>query len=245
MVDGEFEVVTTPILDFIEVYEGLVDPAICAAICRRFDSSAHGEGLVGSGFYPDLKKSRDLAITGLVEWNDMAALLMEAVLKALLRYLRKYPHVLVAPLLLEHFPEDGGPPQRLGDRELAGLDDDSLLIIVQQLLRPGAINLQRYTANKGGYPYWHCELYPRDANGETLHRTLLWTIYLNDDFLAGETEFFYQRKKVIPKAGSVLIAPTAFTHTHRGNRPTGGDKYIATSWILFNRAEQIYGGGPA
>jgi len=43
----------------------------------------------------------------------------------------------------------------------------------------------------------------------------------------------------------VLIAPTAFTHTHRGNRPTGGDKYIATSWIFFNRAEQIYGGGPA
>jgi hypothetical protein len=103
-----------------------------------------------------LKKSRDLAITGLVEWNDMAALLMEAVLKALLRYLRKYPHVLVAPLLLEHYPEDGGPSQRLGDRELTGLDDESLLMIVQQLLRPGAINLQRYTANKGGYPYWHC-----------------------------------------------------------------------------------------
>jgi hypothetical protein len=187
-----------------------------------------------------LKKSCDLSIIGLVEWNDMAALLLEAVLKALLRYLRKYPHVLVAPLILEHYPEDGGPSLRLGVQELAALDDDSLLMIVQQLLRPGAINLQRYTANKGGYPYWHCELYPRDANAETLHRTLLWTIYLNDDFLEGETEFFYQQKKVIPRAGSLLIAPTAFTHTHRGNRPIGGDKYIATSWILFNRSEQIY-----
>jgi hypothetical protein len=39
----------------------------------------------------------------------------------------------------------------------------------------------------------------------------------------------------------VLIAPTAVTHTHRGNRPVGGDKYIATSWILFNRAEAIFG----
>ena len=195
--------VTTPLLDFIEVYEGLVDPAVCAAICRRFDSSAHGEGLVGSGLYPNLKESSDLAITGLVEWNDRVALLMQAVLKALLRYLRKYPHVLVAPLSLEHYPEDGGPSLRLGVRELAGLDDDCLLMIVQQLLRPGAINLQRYTANKGGYPYWHCELYPRDANGKTLHCTLLWTIYLNDDFLEGETEFFYQRKKLIPKPGSV------------------------------------------
>lgn len=82
----------TPHLDFIEVYEGLVDPAVCAAICRRFDSSAHGEGLVGSGLYPNLKESRDLVITGLVEWNDMAALLMQAVLKPLLLYLRKYRH---------------------------------------------------------------------------------------------------------------------------------------------------------
>ena len=233
----------TPVLDFIEVYEGLVDPAKCAAICRRFDSSAHSEGLVGSGLYPDLKKSRDLAITGLVEWNDMAAFLMEAVLKALMRYLRKYPHVLVAPMILDHYPENGGPPQRLGVQELTALDDDSLLMIVQQLLRPGDINLQRYAANQGGYPYWHCELYPRDVNAETLHRTLLWTIYLNEEFLDGETEFFYQRKKVNPKTGSVLIAPTAFTHTHRGNRPIDGDKYIATSWILFNRAELIYGSG--
>ena len=151
----------------------------------------------------------------------------------------------MAPLILELYPEDGGSSQRLGVRELAGLDDDCLLMIVQQLLRPRAINLQRYTANKGGYPYWHCEFYPRDANGEILHRTLLWTIYLNDDFLEGETEFFYQRKKVIPKPGSVLIAPTVFTRTHRGNSPSGGDKYIATSWILFNRAEQIYASSPA
>jgi hypothetical protein len=114
MIYGEFVVVTTPMLDFIEVYEGLVDPAICAAICRRFDSSVYGEGLVGSGLYPDLKKSRYLAIPGLVEWSDMAALLMEGVLKALMRYWRKYPHVLLSPLILQHYPDDGGPLQRLG-----------------------------------------------------------------------------------------------------------------------------------
>ncbi|MCC6757120.1 MAG: 2OG-Fe(II) oxygenase, partial [Arenimonas sp.] len=42
-------------------------------------------------------------------------------------------------------------------------------------------------------------------------------------------------------AGSFLIAPAGFTHTHRGNRPTGGAKYIGTSWILFQRAETLYG----
>ena len=65
---------------------------------------------------------------------------------------------------------------------------------------------------------------------------------LNDNFSEGETEFLYQRRRIVPKRGSLLIAPIAFTHTHRGNRPKGGDKYIATSWILFQRAERLYGG---
>ena len=42
-------------------------------------------------------------------------------------------------------------------------------------------------------------------------------------------------------AGTLLIAPAAFTHTPRGNRPVGGDKVIATSWVLFQRAEQLFG----
>ena len=225
--------------DFIEVYDGLIDPAWCAALCRRFDAANHVDGRVGGGVFPDMKKSRDLEITGRADWNDVSATLMGAVLKALMAYLRTYPHTIVAPLMLEHRPADGGPARRLGAEDLAAMDDGSLLGLVQQLLRPGSINLQRYTAGEGGYPYWHCELYPRDANSETLHRTLLWTIYLNDAF--DEGEFLYQRRKVVPKTGSVLIAPTAFTHTHRGNRPVGGDKYIATSWILFNRAEAIFG----
>jgi hypothetical protein len=112
--------------------------------------------------------------------------------------------------------------------------------VLRYAFRPGAINLQRYRAGSGGYPYWHCELFPRSPNAEQLHRHVLWTIYLNDGFSAGETEFLYQQRKIVPKAGSLLIAPTAFTHTHRGNTPLGRDKYIATSWVLFQRAETLF-----
>ena len=65
-------------------------------------------------------------------------------------------------------------------------------------------------------------------------------IYLNEEFEGGETEFYYQQRKISPKKGTMVIAPAGFTHSHRGNKPVSGDKYIATSWIMFNRAEQLY-----
>jgi hypothetical protein len=162
-------------------------------------------------------------------------------MSALMRYLRKYPHTLLAPLSLRVADGTGGTVQ-LDVERLAALPDELLQVLIRKTLRPGNINLQKYISGQGGYPYWHCELYPKagDALAETLHRTLLWTIYLNDGFDAGETEFLYQRRKIKPVTGSLLIAPAAFTHTHRGNMPKGGDKYIATSWVLFQRAEKIF-----
>jgi hypothetical protein len=155
---------------------------------------------------------------------------------------RRYPQALLSPLMLQQLGDDG-VPRRLQADALTTMDDAALAPLVTTCLRPGAINLQWYADGEGGYPYWHCELYPRDPHAETLHRHLLWTIYLNDGFAAGETEFLFQQRKVAPRTGSLLIAPTAFTHTHRGNRPEGGDKFIATSWILFQRAEQLYAQG--
>jgi len=64
--------------------------------------------------------------------------------------------------------------------------------------------------------------------------------FLNDVERGGETEFYYQDTKVKPKKGTMVIAPAGFTHTHKGSVPETEDKYIVTSWILFQRAEQIF-----
>jgi hypothetical protein len=189
---------------------------------------------------PELKDSRDIQITGNPDWREAENALNRAVFTGLLSYLRTYRYALIAPLMLQ-VPGADGKLRRIAAEDFDGMSDEALANLVRAVMRPGAINLQRYTAGQGGYPYWHCELYPRDPSCETLHRHVLWTLYLNDGFAAGETEFLYQGRKIAPKAGSLLIAPAAFTHTHRGNRPEGGDKYIATSWILFQRAEQIFG----
>ena len=227
--------------DFVEVYENALPADACAELGRAVEASgAAVPGRVGGGVLPDLKDSRDIHISGRPEWRDAENALNHAVFAGLLKYLRTYRFALIAPLMLQTKAPDG-TLRRIAADDFDAMSDDTLAGLVRAVLRPGAINLQRYTGGQGGYPYWHCELYPKDASAETLHRHVLWTIYLNDGFAAGETEFLYQQRRIVPKAGSLLIAPAAFTHTHRGNRPVGGDKYIATSWVLFQRAEQIFG----
>jgi len=229
--------------DFIEIYENALDPAVCATLIRRFDASGEAvRGATGGGVDLKLKDSWDIHISGRSQWHDAERALNAAMMASLMRYLRNYPYTLLAPLSLSMPDADSGSATRLDAQRLTALPDNLLQALIRKTLRPGTINLQKYISDQGGYPYWHCELYPKlgDAPAETLHRTLLWTIYLNDDFGEGETEFFHQQRKIVPQTGALLIAPAAFTHTHRGNMPKRGNKYIATSWILFQRAETVY-----
>ena len=80
-----------------------------------------------------------------------------------------------------------------------------------------------------GYHDWHSET----NNIACANRTLVWSVYFNDLDDSGETEFLYQKKKIKPKAGRVLIFPGSFTHLHRGNPPYKS-KYIATGWLASN-----------
>jgi hypothetical protein len=80
-----------------------------------------------------------------------------------------------------------------------------------------------------GYHLWHCEA----DSSKRSHRLLAWVLYLNDVEDGGETEFLYQHRRVKPKKGRFVLWPAAFTHTHRGNPPLSGTKYIATGWVVF------------
>jgi len=37
--------------------------------------------------------------------------------------------------------------------------------------------------------------------------------------------------RVKPKKGRLILFPAGFTHTHRGNPPLDGEKYIITGWV--------------
>jgi hypothetical protein len=80
-----------------------------------------------------------------------------------------------------------------------------------------------------GYHVWHCEA----GSVATGRRLFVAILYLNDVEEGGETELLYQRKRIPPKRGTIILCPASFTHTHRGNPPLSGNKYIVTTWIEF------------
>jgi hypothetical protein len=87
----------------------------------------------------------------------------------------------------------------------------------------------QHTKPGEGFHNWHYE-----NNGvANSNRFAAFTIYLNTVVSGGETEFLYQKTRVNAVEGRVVIWPGAFTHTHRGNMPLSGDKYIVTGWIEF------------
>jgi hypothetical protein len=90
------------------------------------------------------------------------------------------------------------------------------------------IKIQK-TEPSGGYHVWHCEHDGRTCGS----RLLLVMLYLNDVEEGGETEFLYQSLRVKPKKGTIVICPSGFTHTHRGNPPLSGDKFMINGWIEF------------
>ena len=99
----------------------------------------------------------------------------------------------------------------------------------------GNMSLQIYyskiqkTIPGGGYHIWH---YERDCRSMG-NRAFAFTVYLNDVEEGGETEFLYQKMRVKPTKGTLVVWPADWTHTHRGNPPFSGVKYIYTGWIEY------------
>jgi len=91
--------------------------------------------------------------------------------------------------------------------------------------------LKMQKTNPGqGYHIWHAE----DLGRTESSRILAWSLYLNDVEDAGETEFLYLQKRYKPKKNSLIIWPSGFTHTHRGNVVHGNkSKYIITGWFYL------------
>ncbi|MCH1931348.1 2OG-Fe(II) oxygenase [Shewanella sp. A25] len=227
-------------MDFIEVYPNAIPDDLCDRLMQAFDQHAGVvDGQTGYGVDPEKKVSRDLTIDLHADMHPLRNELLSYTLKGATDYFAKYSMALMGAVSVAVADEQGKAVTLVPDNfERLGMPRAQA--IVKYLYRSGTINIQKYPQKKGGYPHWHSEQFPQAGHNEALHRVVLYMFYLNDVEEGGETEFFYQQRKIRPKKGTMVIAPAGFTHSHRGNMPISNDKYIATSWLMFNRAEQLY-----
>ena len=228
--------------DFIEVYDGALSAAHCEEAMARFNASDKViRGKTGQGVDLARKDSYDLTISQHPEWRDMANAMMQAVQRHLHDYMDKYRMLLVGALAPQVVHPETGQAVELALDNFDACGKPHIDELMRTMYRAGQINLQKYVQASGGYHHWHSEIYPQNASCESLHRALLFQFYLNDVEEGGETEFLYQERKIAARQGRLVIAPAGFTHSHKGHVARSGDKYIATSWILFQRAEVLYG----
>lgn len=228
--------------DFIEVYDNALSEQFCQQLINVFEQSPHkAPGRTGGGVDPSKKVSTDLYLYQHAEYQDLLKVIWQATTHYACEYFKKYHFALIGPVGLTIAHPDTGKPVAITHDNFAELGEPKTLDFMRVLFRLGNIQAQKYQAGVGNYGYWHSEVYPQQGSTEPLHRALLFMFYLNDVTEGGQTEFYYQNKSIQPKTGRMVIAPAYFTHTHRGCIPVSNDKYILTSWILFNPAEQIYG----
>ena len=227
-------------MDFIEVYPNAIPDELCDRLIETVKTHPGViDGITGHGIDLEKKISRDITMDNFQELLPLRNELLNYTLKQSAQYFEKYALALMGAVAVK-LADEQGRPQTLTPENFETLGHHRVLPIVQYLYRSGTINIQHYQQGKGGYPHWHSEQFPQMGHNEALHRVVLYMYYLNDVEEGGETEFFYQQRKIQPKKGTMVIAPAGFTHSHRGNIPISGDKYIATSWVMFNRAEKLY-----
>ncbi|MDN3653457.1 2OG-Fe(II) oxygenase [Thalassotalea ponticola] len=229
--------------DFIEVYDNVLSADFCQDFIKQFNSSPHKvSGRTGGGVDTSKKISEDIYLNEHREFHPALRQIFDATSNALADYVSKYYFSLISGISITLKHPKTGQPTLLTAENFDEVGRPNALHLLRYLYRIAPINAQKYQQGVGNYNYWHSEIYPQPNGNAPLHRVLLFLIYLNDIEEGGETEFFYQQKAIKPKAGSIVIAPCGFTHTHRGNVPLSNDKYVLTSWLMFNPAEQIYTG---
>ncbi|MCG9965131.1 2OG-Fe(II) oxygenase [Shewanella cutis] len=227
-------------MDFIEVYPNAIPDDLCDRLILAFEKhSGVVDGQTGNGVDLEKKISRDLTLDNFSDLEPLKNELLSYTLKGTADYFSQYAMALMGAVAVS-VSDEQGQAVTLTPSNFERLGKPRAEALVKYLYRSGSINIQKYQMNKGGYPHWHSEQFPQLNHNEALHRVVLYMFYLNDVEEGGETEFYYQQRKISPKKGTMVIAPAGFTHSHRGNMPISNDKYIATSWVMFNRAEQLY-----
>lgn len=206
--------------NLVQIYKNFIPKEYCDKIIDAFEKDPNTQaGISGAGINHNIKKSTDLMIASRLDspvWNEIYHYINEALLHACVDYVGKFP---MMSRTAKHETEMS--LVRTVNAKLASISNG----------RPH-MQMQRYIGGEGFYA-WHRENYSDEPG--MAKREMFYILYLNDVEAAGETEFLFNPQKVKPEAGTMILAPAFWTHTHRGNplSDPNAKKYIITGWIEF------------
>ncbi|TQM17541.1 2-oxoglutarate-Fe(II)-dependent oxygenase superfamily protein [Pseudoxanthomonas sp. 3HH-4] len=108
--------------------------------------------------------------------------------------------------------------------------DLSLTLPVPLRPRIDRLTMKKYRANAGeGFqPHF-------DSVDEVAGRYMVFLWYLNDVQEGGSTRFMDLEVDVQPRAGRLLVFPPYWMFQHVGNAPVSNDKYILSTYLLFDK----------
>lgn len=95
-------------------------------------------------------------------------------------------------------------------------------------LNDSGYQIQKSLKNIGKFN-WHQDCALDISKPDLRHFSII--IYLNDVAKGGETEYFYQNRKIKPQTGKIIIVPAYPPWAHRGCVPISNDKYIINTFM--------------
>jgi Rps23 Pro-64 3,4-dihydroxylase Tpa1-like proline 4-hydroxylase len=136
---------------------------------------------------------------------------------------------------LSHNPDEWKDIDKVLTNELSkalnlyfdNINKDIKILVCDNLTDLG-FQIQKYNKGVGKYIFHNDhQIYLNDGMDRAL--TYIW--YLNDVEEGGETSF-YNKGKVRPEQGKLVLFPSCWTYPHAGIMPVSSDKYIITGWVL-------------
>lgn len=188
--------------------DNVLDPNICHELVGKLKpvyDMASTEGKTVAGIMPDVKRSRDLALSeaafraGGIEWDSRFHAIEHAIFDGL--------HTAVA-LYRDIYPHTHNWPN----------------------VSDTGFQIQKYQQNNGYYRE-HVDSFPTN-NSETAVRVLAAVVYLNDVKFGGQTHFPLHGACVEPAIGRIILFPATFTHPHEACTPLSDDKWVITTFLV-------------
>ena len=217
--------------DLIVEIPNIIDKELCAEIIDRFEKDPNQyQGVTGGiGLDTDTKRSTDLMISCLDDWQDIDGKLFQALTSHFLEYLKTYSEVVGLDYTqYSGFHDMGYQVQRTNPGEFYHWHHDFSSAPIDNTL---------HSVNDGN-----------SLKTFVNERLFTYILYLNDRTEYpedGRTQFFHSGETIsyVAEAGKLLLFPANTIYTHRGEVLENGVKYLMTGWAGFYSTVNMYDPG--